>query len=49
MLKLPYFQAFSWVSEPLGLKAFLSDLLNPEVLPLHKKGGMSCLGCPAAW
>lgn len=34
MLKLPNFQAFSQVSDPLGLKGSLSDL-NPEMLPLH--------------
>lgn len=50
MLKLSHFQSFSCASEPLGLKASLSDhLLDPEVPSLQRKGGMPCLGCPAGW
>lgn len=50
MLKLSHFQSFSCASEPLGLKASLSDLLlDPEVPPLQRKGGMPCLGRPAGW
>lgn len=50
MLKLPNFQAFSCVSEPLDLKASLSCLLlDPEVALLQRRGGMPCPGCPAGW
>lgn len=49
VLKLPHFQDFSCVSEPLDLKASLSDLLDPEVPLLHWKGGVPCLWCPAGW
>lgn len=48
LLKLPHFQDFSCVSEPLDSGASLSDFLDPEVPLLHWKGGTPCLRCPAA-